>query len=540
MNEEAKKHTTGETTTREWKRGVEHKQVKSWLKTVSAFANGIGGSMLFGVGDNGKVVGVDNPKGDIEFISDKIKTLLDPVPDFTLQTERREGKDIIELQVAQGTMTPYYYVNGGSRLAFVRMGDESVAADAHQLGRLVLKGRNMTYDSLPTEYARRDMTFNTLAAAYRNATGHPFEEKLLSSFSLVTTDGHLTNAGVLFADQCPYRHSSLYCTRWDGSDKDNARDAREYQGNLLLLLKAGEQFVDLHNMKGWVKLADKRLNTPDYAPRAVFEAIVNALIHRDYTELGSETHIDIFDECLIVYSPGGMMDGTFIQDQYPDNVASKRRNPVLADVFAQLSLMEKRGSGLRKIRTETAKLPNYRSSLEPVFVSHATEFFTKFYNGNVENPYMVSEPVKYYINDPVQDIERKDDPVNDPVKGIVGQNDPVKGIVGYNDPVNDPVKGTVRQNDPVNDPVKGIVRHNDPANDPVKGTVGQNDPAKLNKLQRDIIEMMRHNSTITRPELCSILGVSMPTVRRAIAKLKAAGAIVRVGADKNGKWTVII
>ena len=191
MQKEPVKPTTSEATTSEWKRAVERRQVKNWLKTVSAFANGIGGSLFFGIDDNGKVVGIDNPKADIEFISDRIKTFLDPVPDFTLLTESREGKDIIELHVAQGTMTPYYYVNGGSRSAFIRMGDESVVADAHQLGRLVLKGRNMTYDSLPTDHRRADMTFDTLAAAYHKATGLPFEEKLLGSFSLVTADGHL-------------------------------------------------------------------------------------------------------------------------------------------------------------------------------------------------------------------------------------------------------------------------------------------------------------------------------------------------------------
>ena len=232
-------------------------------------------------------------------------------------------------------------------------------------------------------------------------------------------------------------------------------------------------------MKGWIKLDDKRLDTPDYAPRAVFEAIVNALIHRDYTELGSETHIDIFDDRLVVYSPGGMMDGTFIQEQSIDHVASKRRNPVLADVFAQLRLMEKRGSGLRKICDETAKIPNYKGSMRPEFSSQAAAFFTTFFNCNARKDIgVVKEPFKY------------------------------------------PVNGPVRQFGPVNDPVNG--------------------PVKLDKLQREIVEMMRHNSSVTRPEICQKLAVSLTTVRRTIAKLKAAGIIERTGADKNGRWTVKI
>ena len=87
--------------------------------------------------------------------------------------------------------------------------------------------QNITYDSLVTEYTLKDVTFETFARTYEKQTEHPFEEKLLSSFSLVTEDGFLTNAGVLFSDQCPYRHSSLYCTRWTGLHKDDAKDSNE-------------------------------------------------------------------------------------------------------------------------------------------------------------------------------------------------------------------------------------------------------------------------------------------------------------------------
>ena len=88
------------------------------------------------------------------------------------------------------------------------------------------------------------------------------------------------------------------------------------------------------------------------------------------------------------------------------------------------------------------------------------------------------------------------------------------------------------------EPVKYPVRQFGPVNDPVNGSV--NGPVKLDKLQRDIVEMMRHNSSVTRPEICQKLAVSLTTVRRTIAKLKAAGIIERTGADKNGRWTVKI
>ena len=377
------KQTYGENTTCDFKEAVERKQPKSWLKSVSAFANTVGGVLVFGVNDDGETIGLENAKADAEFISDRIKVFMDPVPEFELVTKPTEnGRFILELHVLAGDMTPYYYVNSGTHSAFIRIGDESVITNAHQLSALVLKGRNRTYDSLVTEYHLGELTFDTLAKTYQKQTGLPFEDKLLQSFSLVTDDGLLTQAGVLFSDQCPYRHSSIYCTRWNGLEKDDALDSREYQGNLLTLLDAGVQFMTLHNKKGWIKLPNRRLDTPDYSDRALFEALVNALIHRDYSELGSEVHIDIYDNRLVIYSPGGMFDGSLIQNRDLNEVPSRRRNPILADVFTQFGYMEKRGSGLRKIRNETAKLPGFTNEKRPTFRSQYESFFTEILNNN--------------------------------------------------------------------------------------------------------------------------------------------------------------
>ena len=393
MAKDNTKQSFGENTTCDFKESVERKHPKSWLKSISAFANGMGGSLVFGVNDEGNIVGLDDVKLDTEFISDRIKAHIDPVPEFELITKPIDnGRYILEVHISAGDMTPYYYVNSGTRTAFVRIGDESVVSSSHQLSALVLKGRNRTYDSLTTEYRCGDMTFESLINTYQTQTGLQFEQKLLQSFSLVTADGFLTQAGVLFSDQCPYRHSSLYCTRWEGLDKDNALDSREYQGNLLALLEAGVQFTTLHNKKGWTKLPNKRLDTPDYSDRAIFEALVNALIHRDYSVLGSEVHIDIYDNRLIIYSPGGMFDGSLIQNRNLNEVPSKRRNPILADVFTQFGYMEKRGSGLRKIYNETAKLPGFSENKKPTFRSEYESFFTEILNNNYEHEEKTNVP----------------------------------------------------------------------------------------------------------------------------------------------------
>ena len=124
------------------------------------------------------------------------------------------------------------------------------------------------------------------------------------------------------------------------------------------------------------------MDKPDYADRAVTEALVNALIHRDYIVRGSEIHIDMYDDRLEIQSPGGMFEGKPIQDCNINTVGSVRRNPVIADLFHRMKFMERRGSGLRKIVSETEKLPGYTEELKPEFHSSGTDFRVVLKNAN--------------------------------------------------------------------------------------------------------------------------------------------------------------
>lgn len=128
-------------------------------------------------------------------------------------------------------------------------------------------------------------------------------------------------------------------------------DDKEYSGSVLSLFEYGKNFVKNNSRKMWHKLPARRVEFPEYPERAVEEAIANALIHRDYTNYGSEVHIDMYDDRLEVVSPGGMFDGgTPIQDRGDiRGIGSSRRNPLVADIFSRLDFAERRGSGLGKI-----------------------------------------------------------------------------------------------------------------------------------------------------------------------------------------------
>lgn len=374
-----------ECTAYDFKLMLEEKKPKSWLKSVSAFANGLGGSLFFGVNNDGVVKGLADIQHVCETISSKIRDYMDPLPDVEMIPHRIDELDVLQLKVKAGNYTPYYYVGDGQRIAFARIGDESLPATAEQMLRLVLKGTNKTYDSLHTDYKVEDYSFAFLASTFRERTAQEWDKKYLLSFGLVTSDGCLTNAGALFTDYSPMWQSRLYCTRWDGKEKGDAINDSELTGNILLLLREAMNFVKSNTKRGWEKLPDGRKNKPEYAERAVLEAMVNHFIHRDYTVMGAEVHLDIYDDRIVVTSPGGMYNGMLIQNLDISNVSSERRNPILANIMAQLDYMEKRGSGLTRICNETKALEGYKDELKPVFQSTPTQFQTIIYaNVDVE------------------------------------------------------------------------------------------------------------------------------------------------------------
>ena len=374
-----------EATECDFKIELEKKKPKSWLKSVSAFANGIGGTLFFGVDDDNNVVGLTDAQTDAEYISARIKERISPAPEIILTPYEENGQAILALEVQSGRSTPYYYAFDGVREAYIRMGNESVPTPDYILNELILKGTNRTYDALVTEYKRESYSFTLLEATYRERTRIPWEERNYISFGLEADNGYLTRAGSLLTDQHIIYNSRVFCTRWNGLEKgsifDDALDDKEYEGNMIYLLHSGCDFVKNNSKVRFAKVAMERIDKPDYAERAVIESLVNALIHRDYIIMGAEIHIDMYDDRLEITSPGGMYKGRAVQEQDIENIESERRNPILADLFHRMRYMERRGSGLKKIVNETKSLPGYTDKMKPKFHSD-TSFRVVFYNVN--------------------------------------------------------------------------------------------------------------------------------------------------------------
>ena len=160
-----------EATEIDFKIALEVKKPKSWLKSVSAFANGIGGVLLFGVDDDRSIVGLTNAQQDAEAISRLIKERITPLPQFVLRPLQEKGKELLAVEIATGRSTPYYYSADGVKEAYIRVGNESVPAPDYVLNELILKGTNRSFDALVTDERKEDYSFTLLEATYRERTG---------------------------------------------------------------------------------------------------------------------------------------------------------------------------------------------------------------------------------------------------------------------------------------------------------------------------------------------------------------------------------
>lgn len=215
--------------------------------------------------------------------------------------------------------------------------------------------------------------------------------------------------------------------------------------------------------------------------------------------LDGEVHIDIYDDWVELVSPGAMPDGTQIQNRDIYNVPSIRRNnPVFADMFTQLDYMEKRGSGLRKMRELTEKLPNFLPGKEPLYKTEASSFFTTFYNLNWgENGRIPVEEVADRVNSTLKKY-----PVNEE-----------SSVEEY--PVSN--KNTLK-----------------------KYPVKQNSSKPVGRTAQRIIDMVISNPMITREKMAVELGISLDGVKKQIKNLRDRGILIHEGSDKAGFWRIIV
>lgn len=362
----------------EWKESWQDK----YLEWICGYANAQGGTLFIGVDDDGTVKGLD---------SKTIKKLLEDIPNkitaafgitCDVNEKIRNKKKYLQIIVKKSKLPlnlhgRYYY----------RTGSVKKEITGFELTEFIIKCTGTSFDAMTSDIPREGLSFDAFKKRYIKATRNSLDlDNDLVSFKLMQEDGQMTNAGVLFADQWNIHHSRIFCTRWNGVEKANstqeALDDDEFTGSLLELFDSSMKFIKKNTKMGWRKEKKQRIELPDYPERALEEGLVNAIIHRSYLQTGAHSQIDIYDDRLVITNPGGMYDGSEVQLLDLRRVPSKLRNPIIADIFGRLRLMERRGSGFKKILDAYETAERYTEDLKPEFYTDGYNFFLTLWNLN--------------------------------------------------------------------------------------------------------------------------------------------------------------
>jgi ATP-dependent DNA helicase RecG len=321
-------------------------------KAVIAFANTDGGAVLVGVDDDGTVRGVDDVDGTRVRVGNLIRDSIRPdVRAFVSVTEEeRGGRTVLRFDVQRGTARPYYWKAKGLRPegVFVRQNAASVPASEAAIREMLLASADGAFERMRS--LRQDLTFGAAAAFFRERKV-AFGPAQRRSLGLVGEDGLFTNLALLLSDQCPF---TLKLAVFEGTGKTVFRERREIGGSVLAQVREAFDYLDKWNRTRAEVRGLDRVDRRDYPPEAVREALLNAVVHRDYALPGADL-VSLFDDRLEVLSAGGLVRGVSLSDVLLG--LSALRNAALAGVFYRLRLIEAYGTGLLKIREAYAGAP---------------------------------------------------------------------------------------------------------------------------------------------------------------------------------------
>ena len=334
-------------------------------KEVIAFANTNGGEIYIGLDDNGKPCGLNNIN-DVELqCVNHITNTIKPDVSMFVKYEKIviDGQDVLKIIVNKGSMSPYYIAGKGIRPegVYVRMGTASVPATETTIVNMIKETTGETYED--TRSLNQNLTFIQAEQEFSNA-GISFGESQKKSLGIIGRDGCYTNLGLLLSDQCEHK---IKFAVYEGTQKQIFKDRHEFSGSLFRQFEDLTRMIDSYNRLSSPKLDGmKRVDQRDYPVQAIREALLNALIHREYG-LGGYTLISMFDDRMEIVSLGGLIRGVEMSDIMMG--VSYLRNKRLAEIFYRLQLIEAYGTGIDKIKE------SYKGQVkQPVFESSPNAF----------------------------------------------------------------------------------------------------------------------------------------------------------------------
>lgn len=314
-------------------------------KTVIAFANCGGGCLYVGIQDDGTICGVDNVDDcQLRIVSALRDAITPDISIFTnISVVTMENKQVIKIEVQHGTGYPYYLHSKGIRPdgVFVRKGACTVPATSAEILKMIKEAAG---DSYETERSlRQQLTFET-ADRYFDNKQIAFGDEQKRTLGIILSDGTYSNLGLLLSDQCNH---SIKIAAFDGTVKTVFKDRKEFTGSLLQQLENAYGTLLMYNHLSSELKGLYRVDRYDYPLEAVREALLNAVVHREYS-FAASTLISVFDNRMEFVSVGGLAKGITKDDIMLGISISRNKN--LADVFYRLHLIEAYGTGLLKIK----------------------------------------------------------------------------------------------------------------------------------------------------------------------------------------------
>lgn len=313
-------------------------------KEIIAFANCDGGTVYVVVADDGKVLGVENADECALQISNMVRDAVKP--DVTMfihyETLECDGKAVVAVNIQRGTNRPYYLAKKGLRPegVYVRQGYSSVPATDTAIRQMIKETDGDSFENMRS--INQALTFEATKKEFekRNVV---FGQPQMQTLKIVSADGIYTNLGLLLSEQCLH---TIKAAVFEGINQNVFKDRREFSGSLMQQLNDVYDYIDFHNQTHATFRKLLRIDTRDYPEVAVREALLNTLVHRDYSFRAS-TLISIYDDRIEFVSIGGLLPGLELDDLMMG--VSVCRNPHLANVFYRLQLIEAYGTGMKKI-----------------------------------------------------------------------------------------------------------------------------------------------------------------------------------------------
>jgi len=311
-------------------------------KEVIAFANTDGGIVYVGIDNEGNAVGLTNVDEEYTRITNGIRDAI--MPDVTMCVKYfiQENK-VVRITVNEGTNKPYYLKSKGLKPSgvYVRQGTSSVPASPEQIRQMIKDSDGDTFEEIRS--LEQELTFDAAEIAFKRYGVEFSTEKYRALGMTQKSDDIYTNLALLMSDQCP--HTTKIAVFSDDA-RTVFRDSKEFGGSLFKQFEDTVNYLALCNKTSSVIKGVVRTDRQDYPEEAIREALLNALVHRDYSFSGSII-INVNDKKMEFISIGGLLPGLSTDDIRIG--ISQPRNKNLAEVFHRLRLIESYGTGIRRI-----------------------------------------------------------------------------------------------------------------------------------------------------------------------------------------------